>query len=193
MVGGEILIDQQRTSKRDNRYQIGWRHLRINVTFSGSSRAIDFVRLHPRKVEEQNNQAPVFKLICGIGACCDGSRTSLLGCDSTEGLRLSHIHISHRINVFDIERSDLLRLVVFQDRKVFWLQSAEEVPTLVPHSHIDQHQFARSAKGIVPGLLRCQGRAQECDSHQKGQELSSPSARIRGHSYSPRSENAQLW
>src|ERR1039457_5530847 len=63
MIGGEILVDQQSTSQRNNRDQIRRSHLSVDIVLRGSHRAIDFVRFHGGAIEEQNNETTILKLI----------------------------------------------------------------------------------------------------------------------------------
>ena len=63
VIGGEILIHQQRTSQRNNRDQVGRRHLLVDIVLRGGDGVIDFVGLHGGEIEEQNDQAAIFELI----------------------------------------------------------------------------------------------------------------------------------
>ena len=76
-----------------------------------------------------------------------GPRLAVEG--SGQRIRLSYILVRNGVDVLDIERNDLLWLVVFQNREVFRLESLDEISVLVPDSDIHQNQFALHAKRVV--------------------------------------------
>ena len=73
-IGGEVLIHQQRAAQGNDRHQVGGRHLLVHIVLRRRDRVVDFVRLHGREIEEQNDQPPVFKG-SWLGRSCCGRRS----------------------------------------------------------------------------------------------------------------------
>ncbi len=137
MVGGEILIDEEGTSQRNNRDQVGRSHLCIDVVLGGSDGAIDFVGLHGGEIEEQNDEAAIFELVGRIGGGIRWGGTCWLSRRSFERSGLRHTLVGNSIDVLQIEGNDFLWFVVFENRKVFWFEATHEISTLVPDRHVD--------------------------------------------------------
>src|SRR5580658_6199854 len=144
----------------------------------GSDSAIDFVRLHGREIEEQDNDAAIFKLILRAGGGRRGSsRVCRLRQRARQRLRLSHILRRYGVDVLHIERVNFLRLVVLENRKVPRLEPADKVSILVSDRYIHQHQFGLHPKGVVGRLLRGQGRTHKSQLQQHRQNPGRPSVR----------------
>jgi hypothetical protein len=137
-IGGEVLIYEQGASQRHDRYQIGRRHLGIEVVLGRGYGVVDFIGFHSGEIEEKNDEAAVLVLICRSRGGLRPRRFSRS--HAGQWLGLGHIERGNDIDIFHVERCDLLRFVVFEDGKVFRLQSEDEVSFLVAHGYVDEHK-----------------------------------------------------
>ncbi len=127
---------------------------------------VDFIGLHGAKIEKQNDETPVFQRAVGDGLCYIGR----LGLGRRQQRRLGRGRGQYGVCIFEIERNDLLRLIVFENGEVLTLEVAHRVAILVAHGHVDQHQLRGRAEGVIGRrFLRNHAGSRQQQCHNKGE------------------------
>ena len=135
--GGKILVHRQRVAERNQRHQIRRLHLGTQKCLCRFDAAIQVFRLHRGQIKKHHDQTvieQVFRL--GHHHCLASSRPGSQSADCGFLERPGHV------DALIIERGNLLRLAVFQDRKVALLQPVDKLPRLgIARYHVGQHKF----------------------------------------------------
>ncbi len=153
LIVGEIEIDVHVRRKRDERDHVGRKHFFFDELRCRIHAAIDLLRIHAGKIEEQKDEPAVARI--------DLNR--IRGVQQTGIRRVARNAIhggfgstrrGERVHVFEIKSRDVLLLAVFGEREVFAFQIADQVAVFVARDDVDQHEFRRDAHAILRLLRR---------------------------------------
>ena len=164
-IAGEIRHDFERRVDRRDGHEIRIAHLVVNVVSGRSCRAIELLGLHRAEIEQQHDQPSSRQLLPTNwrgrrrrgGRCRRPGRQQLRR--NGAGLRCSG-------DFFDIERRDLLRLVVLAHLEVGRSQAADDGAGAIAHDDVDDDEVDVGAKDRPLRLLRGGCGNQERDEEQ---------------------------
>ncbi len=138
-VGGEILVDFERVSQRDQRHQVGGRHLLLQEIARRLHAAFQVFGLHRRQIKEHDDQAMIAQV---FGTSHDHGLVARPLCPRGKAADRGLVQRSGHIHALKIERGDLLLLAVLVDAEVALLEPAHQLACLgIARHNVGEHQF----------------------------------------------------